>query len=171
MSNGLFIRSYPAQGIVVVPAAYSAGAHAYFLFCLLPVLAISFFVAILHGGFKYQWAYWGLLASVVILLVVLSLLRRLRLEIKPDGISYVALFGAPKFTAFSEMSTVVFIDHMHLRSEALPNTRGPLTWTAIITPNPDTRKRVLRIPLTFFPGAAYRELNRVLHPEAWESGT
>jgi hypothetical protein len=108
---------------------------------------------------------------VAILLVVLSLLRGLQLEIRSNGISYVPLFGAPKFMAFSEMSTVVFIDHMHLTSEAHPNMRGPLTWTAIITPNPATGKPALRIPLTFFPEAAYREMNRVLHPEVWESGT
>jgi hypothetical protein len=170
VSNGLFIRSYPVKGIAVVPAAYIAGAYCYFLFCLFPVAAISFFVVTLHNRFGYQWAYWGLFASALILLLVVSLLRRLRLEIRPDGISYTAPFSGPRFTAFSEMSTVVFIDHRHLNSEAQP--RGvPSTWTAIITPNPETGKPAVRIPLTFFPESACQELKRALHPEVWESGT
>lgn len=170
MSNGLFIRSYPVQGVAIIPSSYAAGMHAYFLSCLFPVAAISFFVAILHSGFKYRWAYWGLFTSVVILLLVVSLLSRLRLEIRSDGISYAAPFSGPRFTAFSEMSTVVFIDHMHLSSETQPR-RSLLTWTAIITPNPETGKPAVRIPLTLFPEAGYRELKRVLHPEVWESGT
>jgi len=104
------------------------------------------------------------------LLIALSFARRLRLEIGANGISYTGLFGAARFVAFSEISTVVFIDHRNIRSEAYPR-RTPFSWTAIVTPNLETGKSVMRIPLTLFPGAAYLEMKRVLGPEVWESGS
>jgi hypothetical protein len=87
-----------------------------------------------------------------------------------DGISYAGLFGSMRFVAFSEISTVVLVDHKHMSSQAQPQ-RTPLSWTAIITPNVETAKSVLKIPLSLFPGKAYREMERILKPEVWESGT
>lgn len=170
MSNGLFIRAYPVRGASIIPSSYTVGPNGYFLLCLFPVIAIAFFVAILHNVSNYRWAYLGLFASTVSLMIVLAFLRRLRLDIRLDGLTYIGLFGEARFVAFSEMSTVVFIDHRHLSSEAQPR-RNVLSWTAIITPNIETGKRIVKIPLTLFPEAAFRELTRILHPEIWESGT
>jgi hypothetical protein len=131
---------------------------------------VSFFVVFLFIGFKQRWVFDGLIVSVLGLLLALSFLRRLRLEINLDGISYTGLFGSMRFVAFSEISTVVLIDHKHISSQAQP-PRTPLSWTAIITPNVGTAKSVLKIPLSLFPGKAYREMERILKPEVWESGT
>ena len=170
MTSGLFIRTYPARGIQIIPCSYSAGFNGYFLVCLVPVWLLCFFVVLLHFGFRQQWVSAGLFASVVALLVAVSSVRRLKLEINLDGISYTGLFGAVRFVAFSEISTVVLIDHKHMSSQAQPQ-RTPLSWTAVITPNVETGKSVLKIPLSLFPGKVYREMERILKPEVWESGT
>jgi hypothetical protein len=169
VSNGLFIRSYPALGVQVIPTSYSAGPNGYFLLCLISVAAISFFSVALHNGFRYRWVFEGLFASALFLLLVLAYLQRLKLEISVGGIYFTTIFLDTSFIAFSEMSTVVFIDHRHVRSEYQPR-RVPLSRTAVITPNGETGKPILRIPLAFFPNSAYQQLTRLLHPEVWESG-
>lgn len=95
-----------------------------------------------------------------------SLLRRLNLEIRTDGISYTSLFGPARFVAFSEISTVVLIDYRHASSQAYPSDT-PFTWTALIRPNVETGKPVLRIPLSLFSVAVYREMQRLFKPEIW----
>jgi hypothetical protein len=170
VTSGLFIRTYPARGAQIIPVSYSAGVNGYFLVCLIPVFAVSFFTVFLFIGFRQRWVFEGLIPSVSGLLLALSLLRRLKLGINVDGISYTGLFRAGRFVAFSEISTVVLIDHKHMSSQAKPRST-PLSWTAIITPNVETGKSVLKIPLSLFPGAAYREIERILKPEVWESGT
>lgn len=170
MSNGIFIRPYPARGAQVVPTSFSAGLGGYFLICLVPVWALLFFLTPLYLGLRRPWLSEGLVASALALLIALSFARRLRLEIGTNGISYTSLFGAARFVAFSEISTVIFIDHRNIRSEAYPR-RTPFSWTAIVTPNLETGKSVMRIPLSLFPGAAYLEMKRVLGPEVWESGS
>jgi hypothetical protein len=170
VTSGLFIRTYPARGAQIIPSSYSAGINGYFLVCFLPAFAVSFFVVFLFIGFRQQWVFEGLTASVLSLLIALSFVRRLRLEINSDGISYTGLFRPVRFLVFSEISTVVFIDYKHERSEANPR-ESPLSWTAIITPNVEMAKPVLKIPLSLFPGKAYREMERILKPEVWESGT
>lgn len=170
MTNGLFIRTYPARGIQIVPVSYSAGLNGYFLICFIPLWLLCFFIALLFLGFRQLWVSEGLFASVVALLAALSCVRRMKLAINVDGISYTGLFGTSRFVAFSEISTVVFIDHKNERSLAYP-ADTPLSWTAIVTPNVETGKPALKLRLSFFPGAAYREVKRILHPEVWESGT
>lgn len=168
MSNGLFIRSYPARGVSIIPTSYGAGMNGYFLGCFIPVWAIGLSFVIVYFEPRNPWALGGLFASTMGLLIVVSLLRRLRLEIRSDGISYAGPFGDARFTSFSETSTVVFIDYQQASSHAQPR-RTPLSWTAVITPNLETGKPAVKIPLSFFPGSAYEELRRVLGPEVWES--
>jgi hypothetical protein len=171
VSNGIFIRTYPRRGVQAIPASYPAGANGYFIICLLPVSATVWFgVAIYNSNPRPSWLFGGLFISVVALLFSLACLRELRLDIRADGISYASLFRGTRFIAFADISTVVFIDYKHIRSEAQPR-RSLRTWTAIITPNPETSKSAMRIPLTLFPTAAYTELTRLLQPEVWESAT
>jgi hypothetical protein len=87
-----------------------------------------------------------------------------------DGISYMGLFLAERFVAFSEISTVVFINYKHAGSLASLQ-RTTLSWTAIVTPNIETGEAVVKITSSLFPGAASREMTRLLHPEVWESGS
>lgn len=168
MPNGLFIRSYPAGGVSIIPTTFGAGVNGYFLGCFIPVWAIALSFVIVYFEPRNRWALGGLVASTIGLLIVVSLLRRLRLEIRSDGISYAGPFGDPRFTLFSEISTVVFIEHQQASSYARAR-RAPLSWTAIITPNLETGKPAVEIPLSFFSRSAYEELRRVLGPEVWES--
>lgn len=111
----------------------------------------------------------GLIISIAGLIFSLVCLRKLKLEIRADGIAYESLFRGRHFIAFPEISAVVFIDHKHFRSEARPR-RSLRSWAAIITPNAATGKTPLRISLTLFPSIAYTELTRLFQPEVWESG-
>jgi hypothetical protein len=95
--------------------------------------------------------------------------RRLRLEIRMDGISYTGPFRGTRFLAYSDISTVVVIDYRLLRSEATPR-ESVRSFTVVITPNAGTYKPTLKIPLALFPDSAHRELIRLFKPEVWESG-
>jgi hypothetical protein len=171
VTNGLFIRSYPAPGIRVIPTAFAPGINAYFVFCFLPIWAISLFGVILHiSDPRPAWALIGLLISISVLFLAVSLVRRFRLEIRIDGISYTSPIRGTSFIGFSETSAVVLIDYRHLSSEATPR-RSVRSFTMIITPNVETRKTALKIPLTLFSDSARNELVRLFKPEEWESGT
>jgi len=170
VSNGLFIRSCPVAGVQIIPASYSAGPNGYFLLCLIPAAAISFFAVALHNGYKHRWVFEGFATSVFFLLLALAFLQRLKLEVRTDGICFTTIFLGTTFIAFSEMSTVIFIDYRHVRSEYQPR-RALRSWTAVITPNIETGKPIVRIPLSFFPQSAYEHLRKLPHPEVWESGT
>jgi len=153
MPTELFIRSYPAKGVEVVPVTFGAGPYAYALLCLLPVTAIAWFVAVLRStspGPDWLWA--GLIVSVAGFFTVLVLLRRLKLEIRMDGISYTSLFRSARFVAYSDISSVVLIDYRHASSEATPR-RSMLSWTAIVTSKIETQQPPIKISLTFFPPA------------------
>ena len=167
-SSGL-IRA--KKGVQAIPASYSAGANGYFIICLLPVTAtIWFVVAIYNSNPRPSWLLEGLCISVVGLLFSLVCLRKLKLEIRTDGISYTSLFRGTRFIPFAEISTVVFVDYRHARSQA-QSRRSMRTWTAVITPNSKATYSAMRIPLTLFPEVAHTELTRLLQPEVWESGT
>ena len=169
MPRSLFIRSYPAPGVQVIPASYSAGTNGYFVVCLLPVAAACWFaIALYNSVSKPQWLFEGLFASIMVLLLGLSYLRSLKLEITIDGISFAILFHGTHFISFGEISTVVFLDYRHLRSEAIPR-RTLRSWQAVITPNGETGKSKIRIPLNMFPPEACSALTRLLKPEVWES--
>jgi hypothetical protein len=170
VTNGLFISSYPAPGVQVIPGIFRAGIYGYLLPCLVPVSAILWFGIILHVlNLRQTWAVLGLLISISGLLFVLSLVRKFKLEIKIDGVSYTSPFRGSSFVAYSEISSVLLIDYRHLRSEATPR-RSIRSFTMMITPNVETGKSPIKIPLTLFPDAAHAELVRLFRPEEWESG-
>jgi hypothetical protein len=133
-------------------------------------MTFSFAVAIYYASPAPRWVVEGLLVSIAALLFALSFVRTLTLQIRSNGISYANLLRANSFVAFSEMSTVVFIDYRYSRSEYQPR-RSLRSWTAIITPNPGLGRSSMKIPLSLFPEAAYVELNRVLKPEVWQPGS
>lgn len=171
MSAELFVRSYPAKGAEIVPVVFGAGTYAYALLLMAPVAAIAFFVIVLHNISPRPDGSWpGLLISIVAFSSVLALLRRLRLEIRMDGISYTSFFRNARFVAYPDISSIVVIDYREEESHATPQ-RSVLSRTAIVTPKVETRKPPMKISLTFFPYAAYREFVRLFKPEVWESGT
>jgi hypothetical protein len=155
----------------VVPAEFTPGINAYFVFCFLPIWAISLFGAITHvSDPRPVWALVGLLMSGSALFLAVTLVRRFRLEIRIDGVCYASPFRGTSFIAFSEISAVILIDYRHASSEARPR-RSIRSFTMIITPNEEAQKAALRIPLTLFPDSARNELVRLFNPEKWESGT
>jgi hypothetical protein len=167
----MFVRPYPASGVKVIPMAFGAGANGYFLLSMLPVASTLWFMTALHNLDPIPpIMQYGLVISLLGLFSVIVLARRLRLEIGINGISYTGAFKGSRFIAFSEISTVVLIDYRHLRSEATPR-RSVRSFTMIITPNVDTGKASLKVPLTLFSDSARRELVRLFKPEEWESGT
>ncbi len=170
MAN-LFVQSYPAPGVQVVPVEFSAGPNGWVTVCLFPVGAIVSFGVLLNNVHPSSaWVWFGLTFSVLALLVALTFLRALKLEIRMDGISYISLFRGTRFVAYADISTIVIIDYRHADSQATPN-RSLRSYTAVITPKVETAQRPLRIPLTPFPDAARREFVRLFRPEQWESGT
>ncbi|MHB8484793.1 MAG: hypothetical protein ACYDCM_03535 [Candidatus Acidiferrales bacterium] len=166
MSNGLFIQSYPAVGVQIVPATYYAGKFGYFLMAALPVV-----VVLLAGPANLEKSRWLPPGLAIYLLGVAFLaisLRGLKLEIRTDGISYTNLFRKDQFLAFSEISTVVlFTDQWGGYRER----RGSLTMPGkmVITPKPEAGKAVLKIPLYLFPDAARVQLTHLLRPEEWDT--
>jgi hypothetical protein len=166
MPNGPFVRSYPPPGVRATPVSYSTGMNGYFVLCLFPVVATCWFaVALCISGSKPQWMFEGLFVSIILLLLALAFLRRLKLEITVDGISFHTLFCRTQFIGFREISTAVFIEIHSALSEYLPGG-SVRSWQAVITPNHEVGKPKMRIPLHLFPLAAYRELTRLLKPES-----
>lgn len=171
MPTELSVRPYPAKGVEVVPVTFRAGPYAYALLCLLPVSAIAWFVIVLRNiSPRPDWLWPGLIISVAVFFTVLALLRRLKLEIRMDGISYTSLFRKPRFVAYPDISSVVLIDYRQEDSHATPQ-RSMLSWTAIVTPKIETHQPPIKISLTFFPYSAHNEFVRLFKPEVWESDT
>jgi hypothetical protein len=169
VSNSLFIRSYPARSASIVPASFTARPYGYFLVCLLPVTAVCFFVAALWGIAKPDtWVYIGLGFSLFGFALAIAYLRELKLDITPLGLSFRSLFRRTKFVAFDEISTVVLISplrfYLRIDPEAIPRS------TLIITPNPTTCKRRIRIPLILLDSEAEDEVVRNLKPSIWGYG-
>jgi hypothetical protein len=90
------------------------------------------------------------------------------LEIRSDGISYKNLFHKNQFVAFREISTVMYLTDPHPRGRY-----GLISWAGltrlagmmIITPNPETGKSSLKVPLLFLQDAAETQLVQILRPE------
>lgn len=160
MSNGLF-RSYPAVGVQIVPATYGAGKFGYILLGLFPILVVWWAGA--ENVEKSPWLLWGLAIYTPGAAFAITVLRSLKLEIRMDGISYANLFRETNFLAFSEISTAVILTDLHGRQGVLP--RFTLPNTIEITPNAETGKSKLKIPLVFFPDAARAQLMHLLRPE------
>ena len=95
-------------------------------------------------------------------------LRSLKLGIRADGISYTNLFRRDQFLAFSEISTVVlFTDQwVGYRERRMSFT---MPGKMVITPNPESGRPALKIPLYLFPDAARVQLTHLLKPEEWDT--
>jgi hypothetical protein len=170
VSNSLFIRSYPAHVGKLVPVAFGPGVGGYFLVCLVPLWCVGLFSGALYElKMPPTWVHVALAFSLLCLLLALAYLRRLRLEITTRGISYRSLLGGTKFIAYGEMSTVVLVNWVRAHPEQYAGDAPPRR-TLIITPNPESGKSRIRIPLTFFPSRAEEELMRLLQPAVWDSG-
>jgi hypothetical protein len=170
MSNSLSIRSYPSRRIKILPVTCSVGAFGYYLVCLLPVAMICFFMVALWGSRQRQsWISMGLGFSILGLVIAVTYLRRLRLEITPEGIAYRSLFRGTRFVAFHEISTIVLISpaRAYLKN---PETEGPSRdRKLVVTPKPETGKSSIRIPVILFDPTAEDKIVRLLEPDVWGS--
>jgi hypothetical protein len=165
MSNGLFIRSYPAVGAKVEPATYGAGIAGYVSLALIAVFVIWSVGP--TRVVKSPWFPWGLAIWALGALFVTIFNRSLKLEVRMDGISYGNLFRETIFIAFSDISTVVLYTNPHVRQIKIWSGFN-LANTMVITPKPETGKPELKIPLSFFSDAARTELTHILRPEEWD---
>ena len=163
MSNGIFVRSYPAAGVEVVPATFGVGANGYFLLYSFPISAITWFaIALNNVNPKPAWLLFGLAVSVAGFFISMKFLRSVRLEIRLDGISYTNVIGRSRFVSYSDISTIVrLIDYRHARSEARPRS-SIRSWTAAITPKVETGDAPLKIPLTLFSDSARRRVGALI---------
>ncbi|HVB07371.1 MAG TPA: hypothetical protein VNF00_00370 [Candidatus Acidoferrales bacterium] len=167
MSNGLFLQSYPAVGVQIVPATYYAGKFGYFLMAALPAVVII----LLAGPANVEKSRWLLPGLAIYLLGVAFLaisLPSLKLDIRTDGISYTNLFRKEEFLAFTEISTAVLFTN-----QWCGNRERRMSFTMpgkmVITPKPDAGKAALKIPLYLFPDAAQVQLTHLLRPEEWDT--
>src|SRR5712664_636813 len=159
MTTGLFIRSYPAPGAQAIPVTYNAGVYAYFVVCLFPVASTCALVAAMfEPGRKPSWLIPALVILILTIFLAVLFLRALRLEISRDGISYSNPLRGTRSLTYPEMSSVVLIDYRHEGNGPAGINRSLRTWTIVITPNVETGKPTLKIPLTMFPRSAYNEL-------------
>lgn len=169
MSNGLFIRSYPARKASIVPATFGARAYGYYLVYLFPVMAVCFFVtAFWETPKRDTWMYIGLGLSLAGLALAIAYLHRLKLDISSQGIAFSSLFRGNRFVAFDEVSTVVLVNplrfYLRVDQESIPRS------TLVITPNPITGKRRIKIPLLLLESEAENEVVGILKPEIWGEG-
>jgi hypothetical protein len=158
------MQTYPASPADLAPRSFKTGAYGYFVTLLAPTLFGAFFaVALWISHSTMRWALIGLVISLLAILLSLLCMKTLSLEIVSEGISYSGPFRRVAFVSYSEISTVVFLDHR------LGFWRFILRWTMIITPKTENQKPVLKVPLTLFPSSAYDELARLLHPAVWRT--
>jgi hypothetical protein len=166
MSNGLFVRSYPAVGVQIVPAEYGPGYSGYTLLLLLPVLAIWW---ALHANVeKSSWLKLILMVYALGAIFATAFLRSLKLQIQTNGISYGNLIRGTRFIAYSEISTVVVLTDLHARIGVWPNFTLPNT--IVITSKVETGMFPIKIPMFFFPVDALAQMTHLLKPEEWDVG-
>lgn len=166
MSNGLFIQSYPAPGVQVVPSTYRVTKGGYAFIGSLTVLIV---VAI--GSMKlenWRWLPLGIVIYIGITCLALIFFRSFRLDVRNDGISYANAFRNERFLSFNEISTVVLFTN---RWAGKSERRISLTMlgTMVITPKIETGKPVLKIPLWLFSDPAETQLTHMLKPEEWDT--
>ena len=169
MSNTLYIRSYPARKAKIVPVTFTARPFGYYLVCLFPAMAVCFFVAAsLETPMRPIWVCVGLGLSILGLVLAITYLQKLKLDITLQGMSFGSLFRGNRFVAFDEISTVVLVSplrfYLRIDPESIPRS------TLIVTPNPTTGKRRIRIPLILLESEAKNELVRILEPSIWGEG-
>jgi|SRR5579872_260760 len=158
------MQTNPASLGVLVPRSFKPGAYGYFVTLLVPTLFVAYFAVALwisHNMMRPSLV--GLIISLLVILLSSLYMKTLRLDITPEGISYSSLFRRATCIDYSEISTVVFLDHR------LGFWRFVLRWTMIITPKTANQRPVLKVPLTFFPSEAYDELTSLLHPTVWRA--
>ena len=168
MSNGLFIQSYPAPGVEIVPASYTVANGGYIL-----VGTITVLVALMIGPanlVKSRWLPLGLPIYFVVVSLTLIFFRSFKLEVRTDGISYGNLFRKERFIAFAEISTVV------LFTSRWTSYQGARLWPSfaspggmVITPKVEAGKPLLKIPLWLFSDPAESTLTHLLRPEEWDT--
>jgi hypothetical protein len=165
MSNGLFIRSYPAVGVRVQPATYGPGIAGY-----VSLVLFAAFILWEVGPsrvVKSPWLPWGIGIYAIGALFLATFIHSLKLEVRTDGISYGNLFRETNFLAFSDISTVVLYTNPHVRQIKI-FSKFTLANTMVITPKPQTGMPELKIPLGLFSDAARSELMHILRPEEWD---
>jgi hypothetical protein len=167
MDKDLFVQSYPSLRTKIIPVTYTAGPNGYYVVCLLPFIGICFFAALIWGFPRQEsWTYLGLGISILGLILATAYLRKLRLEITNNGISYRSLFRGARYVAYAEISTAVLINPNRVRLES-STVDAPPRITLVITPNPHTGKHSVKIPLSFLQPEAENELFRILEPRLW----
>lgn len=166
MPNGLFIQSYPAPGVEIVPASYTVGKGGYVILATITVL-----LGLLIGPSNLEKSRWLPLALVIYLPIVgliVLFFRSFRLDVRTDGISYSNLFRKERFLAFAEISTVVLFTNRWVADEAAHRLSFTMPGTILITPKVDTAKPALKIPLYLFGDAAEKQVTHLLRPEEWD---
>jgi hypothetical protein len=109
----------------------------------------------------------GLGFSILVLALAVAYLRRLKLEITREGVSYRSLFRGTSSVTFEEISTIVLISPARV-SLPSPETDGPSRGRKlIVTPMPQLGKPTITVPLNFLDSTAEDELVRVLEPRIW----
>lgn len=161
MSNGLFIRQYPAPGATVVPATFRAGKYGYMMVAVCGL----WFVLTISGAANSLGIYCALIAYAIISVCAAIYLHNLKLEIRLDGICYSNVFGRVRSVAYPEISSAVLL------TSSSPGYRGSvfhIPGTMLVTPRVDSGKASFRIPLYLFPVAGREQLIRLLRPESWD---
>jgi hypothetical protein len=161
----LVSHSYVSVGKHVVPAEFGPGKTPYVLMVLVPILLIWWAGPATVS--RASWFHMAVAIYVILFVAAAACLHTLRLEIRPDGISYASLFCKSNTIAFSEISSAVVLTDPHYRTEAWPE----FNWhDFIITPKPETGKPPIKIALLLFPSEARNQLTRVLMPEQLDTG-
>jgi hypothetical protein len=165
MSNGLFVRSYPAIGVQIAPVTFRAGRLPYFLLILAPLVFVWYARHLILGNFT--WIGLGLTIYALGAILAATFLRNLKLEIRADGICYTDIFRRATLIYFAEISTVVVNTNPHVRAVKL--WFNPLLIGTIeITPKVETGKAPIKVSSTLFPHAAKEQLTQLLKPEQWD---
>jgi hypothetical protein len=164
MSNGLFIQSYPAPGVAIVPASYTVGKGGYAL-----IGTLTFLIIEIMGGptrlVKSHWLPLDLFIYVVAVSLTLFFFRSFKLGVRPDGISYANFFRSERFIAFADISAVVLFTNWSSGRQSRLGSTTP--GTIVITPKVETGKPVLKIPLWLFSNPAESQVTHLLRPEEW----
>lgn len=168
MSNGLFIQSYPAPGVEIVPASYTVGKAGYAFIASITVLII---LMVGHGILeKSRWLPFGLVIYFLIVSLALIFFRSFKLDVRTDGISYSNSFRGERFLAWPEISTVVlFTNRWTGNREQRLSLSFTMLGTIVITPKPETGKLPLKIPLWLFSDPAESQVTHLLRPEEWDT--
>lgn len=166
MSNGLFIQSYPAPGVQVVPATYTVTKSGYAF-----IASITILVAVVIGELKpenWRWLPLGIVIYLGAACLALIFFRSFKLDIRNDGISYANALRNERFLAFNEISAVVLFTN---RWTAYSERRMSLIMpgTMVITPKIETGKPALKVPLWLFSDPAKTQLTHLLRPEEWDT--